>query len=41
MPEQVLRSSRARVVRRTLLGFVLGVAGGWLAGLLRAPKVGS
>jgi hypothetical protein len=28
----------ARVVRRTGLGLFVGMVGGWLAGLLRAPK---
>jgi hypothetical protein len=35
--EQVVRP-RARAVRRTVAGFVLGVFGGWLIGLLRAPS---
>jgi hypothetical protein len=33
-----MSAPRARAVRRTGLGLLVGLVGGWLAGLLRAPK---
>jgi hypothetical protein len=32
------RRPSGRVVRRTGLSLLVGVVGGWVAGLLRAPK---